>query len=363
MIGRLILLSLFFLTTACGVETPAPTGEATQSLAADAGRPGFFTVRRDFRRCISPLCGGWWVKSVNRARTRCTDGTRQDECYVAEIAWADLGLSPAQLDGLHQAPGIVLHGRLMPRDYGDFGNLGAFSPRHTWAAATDQGPTGRHWRVEDLGIVCITEPCFNLRAHLVGRARVRQLSELDLTAVRATDAQLEAARAALGDGTLLAVGHVRRTARNPHTGRRGRTLLASQFYLPVEPLECVVDADCTVTAYHSPVASAEACYCATCAETPMGITEAELNESSWQAVCADVLLMCPARPCHMPPPVACERNTCVLAEECPTPDHSIVCPLHYAPFDCGGCTYGNLCFAQAAGFGADECVSLVGAEN
>ncbi len=45
----------------------------------------FFTARPDFRKCATPMCGGYFVKAVNKKRTRCADGTEQRECYVAEL--------------------------------------------------------------------------------------------------------------------------------------------------------------------------------------------------------------------------------------------------------------------------------------
>ena len=29
----------------------------------------YYSARPDTRRCVAPLCGGWWVKRVNRSST------------------------------------------------------------------------------------------------------------------------------------------------------------------------------------------------------------------------------------------------------------------------------------------------------
>ena len=34
-------------------------------------------------KCISPICGGYFVKRVNQATTVCADGSKQAECYVS----------------------------------------------------------------------------------------------------------------------------------------------------------------------------------------------------------------------------------------------------------------------------------------
>ena len=47
----------------------------------------FFTVRRDLRRCASPMCGGFYVRPVNHLLVPCANGRLMAECYVAEIDW------------------------------------------------------------------------------------------------------------------------------------------------------------------------------------------------------------------------------------------------------------------------------------
>src|SRR5687767_8167105 len=61
----------------------------TNSVAPEplAGSGEYFLVRQDVRRCISPLCGGYFVKRVNQSRTRCANGRWMRECYVGEIEW------------------------------------------------------------------------------------------------------------------------------------------------------------------------------------------------------------------------------------------------------------------------------------
>ena len=49
----------------------------------------YYSARRDLRKCVSPLCGGWFVKRVNQTWTQCPGtpgGWTTGDCYVAEIA-------------------------------------------------------------------------------------------------------------------------------------------------------------------------------------------------------------------------------------------------------------------------------------
>ena len=62
-----------------------------------------FRLQPDTRRCMSPLCGGWWITPVNTSRLVCPDGTRRTACYVASTEWADLGLDPVTSAALVQA--------------------------------------------------------------------------------------------------------------------------------------------------------------------------------------------------------------------------------------------------------------------
>src|SRR5260370_23237107 len=47
----------------------------------------FYSLRRDLRRCVSPLCGGYFVKRVNMSSTRCANGRFMSECYLAGKHW------------------------------------------------------------------------------------------------------------------------------------------------------------------------------------------------------------------------------------------------------------------------------------
>ena len=79
-------------------EAPAGRGDAVGATST------YYSVRRDLRRCMAPLCGGCWVKRVNRSTTRCADGGNRGECYVFEIDASGLGLGGEELDRSRPMP-------------------------------------------------------------------------------------------------------------------------------------------------------------------------------------------------------------------------------------------------------------------
>ena len=125
----------------------------------------FYTVRSDLRKCMSPMCGGYFVKRVNLPLTRCANGQDMAECYVAEIDWN----GQAEVD----AGRTLLRGSLLAKTYGArFGNLGMLRVNESWQAVGDDHPprspkypvvddqtTDSFYLVRDRGVVCIVYPC------------------------------------------------------------------------------------------------------------------------------------------------------------------------------------------------------------
>ncbi|HMV65279.1 MAG TPA: hypothetical protein PKA64_00415 [Myxococcota bacterium] len=94
-----------------------------------------FHVRPDYRRCISPLCGGYWIERVNQARMRCPDGTTATSCYVASIEWAELGLDPRAEANVIAAAGnqqALVRGDVVVEPFPGFPDLGVLHPDRVW---------------------------------------------------------------------------------------------------------------------------------------------------------------------------------------------------------------------------------------
>jgi len=82
MIFRALILALFLGVPALYAAAP--------EIDSIAGTSTFYSIRRDLRRCASPMCGGYFIKLANNSRTRCANGRNMNECYVATIEWNGL---------------------------------------------------------------------------------------------------------------------------------------------------------------------------------------------------------------------------------------------------------------------------------
>jgi len=111
----------------------------------------FYSLRRDLRRCVSPLCGGYFVKRVNMSSTRCANGRFMSECYVAGIDWH----GQPETDITH----LLVRGNIVAKRYGQFGNLGELRVSESWTTISDNQPVGTYYLVRDRGVRCITFPC------------------------------------------------------------------------------------------------------------------------------------------------------------------------------------------------------------
>lgn len=111
----------------------------------------FYSVRSDLRRCMSPLCGGYFVKRVNMPTTRCANGRFMHECYVAEIDWN----GEPETDAGH----ALVRGNIVAKRFARFGNLGQLRVDDLWVTLSDSRPSGTYYLVRDRGVRCITFPC------------------------------------------------------------------------------------------------------------------------------------------------------------------------------------------------------------
>lgn len=192
----------------------------------------FFTARPDFRKCVSPLCGGYFVKAVNKKLTRCADGSLHEECYVAELVYNKGSLSFEKFPS-NNTP-LLLRGAIEPREYAGFGNLGIFTATAAYRSATQQTTIGHFYGIINNGIVCITTPCFSYDETLLNRRnRITKLSDVNLEISGASPDDIAAASALLANGrTLYAAGSNQRYRDLAGVGVR---FVAQQFYLPIKP--------------------------------------------------------------------------------------------------------------------------------
>ncbi|MEO7095468.1 MAG: DUF6748 domain-containing protein, partial [Polyangiales bacterium] len=271
--------------------------EESEAAVSIASTSTYFTVRHDFRRCISPICGGYWVARANKTTTTCADGSKASECYVAEIDWSAAGLTQDDVNDA-SALSLVLRGTIGSKAYGTIGTFGVFKPTEAWGSTVADAPSGNYYRVQDGGIRCITTPCFSLSADKLNSTIGRTLSSLDGTY----------------GGKALASLPVVATGTIHNTKGGGRALAVTSFWTRIQhstdPLACTTDSDCTTTPYYKPVTTSGDCYCATCPTTVMNTATADANYTSWNTTCSAKRPTCPMVKCMAPPPVACVSGTC-----------------------------------------------------
>ena len=216
-----------------------PTFADGDALSTSARSGTYYQIERDYRKCVSPLCGGFWVSTLNQEKMKCPDGTEDDMCYVAEIDWSESGLSDDQIEKLEwvidDGDEVILTGKLDAEIFSETWKLGVLYAAQAWTSVQDHAVPEDTWRLEDLGFVCVREPCFNIGAELVNTSSSTTLSGIDLSGVDASEKELEQAAAALDDGELIAPGEVSSSSISAEEWSRGRVLKATSFYLPVEP--------------------------------------------------------------------------------------------------------------------------------
>src|SRR5258705_84504 len=180
----------------------------------------YYTVRRDMRRCASPLCGGYFIRRVNQSATRCVNGRYLPECYVVSIDWN--GQPEVEINK------AVLRGSLISQGNRN-GKYAVLHVTEAWSSASDKPAAGIFYRVRDLGVRCIAAPC---RTHY--EAKLNTTISQNIAGVDLSEASTEqnltsdAFQAMTGPGGILVAGsHV------PVKGPAGpaEQLRATQFYL------------------------------------------------------------------------------------------------------------------------------------
>lgn len=205
----------FVFVAACATEVSDET-DATSEEAQDLSTSGvstYFVARHDNRKCVSPLCGGYWVSRVNYATTKCADGKYAEACYVAEL---DLGAASlddtteekalSAIGGDVAQVGVVFRGTVGKKTYGGFGQLGRFRATEAWLAPAPAAVTGVFYKMSDSGVRCVTAPCANIKERkLNSSAQPKLVSEIDLAAAPGTMMEKARATALLFEGVDLVV--------------------------------------------------------------------------------------------------------------------------------------------------------------
>lgn len=202
-------------------------------FVARTARSEVYTARPDYRKCVAPLCGGYFVKLVNKKLTQCADGSLQEECYVASVVYGDGPIkSPAQ-SASNRTP-LLLIGAIASKPHGSFGNLGVFVAKDAYRSATQNTAAGNFYGVTNNGIMCITTPCFSYDQELLNSEnRIARLSDVNLEMSGASPDDIAWAQQLLANGAAL-YGAGKNQKYQGFAGV-GVRFVAQQFYLPLKP--------------------------------------------------------------------------------------------------------------------------------
>ena len=195
---------------------------------------GYYTVRRDFRQCAFPSCGGFFIKQNNLKATPCLDGVFRDECYVSEIDWSSLKLGTDELEKVknEHVSRIIVRGPIVPVEFPGLGEFGELKVKEAFIAATDAPAKGAFVGLKDNGIVCITTPCFSTDRFVLNKPSSSQVSSIDLSQTGATPKQIEAAQKEILGKGLIAVGRTK-VVDDLDPTKRDVKFVANQFYIRV----------------------------------------------------------------------------------------------------------------------------------
>lgn len=222
---RSILVSLAVISAGCGVsEVEVDDTSAAEASAEETGElstrtSSYVVFRHDLRRCLSPVCGGYWVSDLNRKTLR--------EEYVSGFDFSGSGLTEeTQAKALAAGEGeVVLRGKLGPTE--SRFNTRAFLVLEAFrgmpgvrAAATDS-----FYRVERAdNIRCIAAPCPSLRAIKLHTTQATLFHEVSVARASKTNVDARWMTSRITDkGALVAAAFV--------TRNRSTTLDVAQVFM------------------------------------------------------------------------------------------------------------------------------------
>lgn len=212
---------------ACALALGIGASFSSPALAAAAKDIYYIVTHVDLRKCISPVCGGWFVKRVNHAHTKCADGTWQPECHVFDLDVSAIGLSEEEEQMFEFAWGAshaLVRGSLSKVENGNF-DIDTLHATEAWTGVAESTAKGSFYGVTDSGIVCITFPCPSFTEAKLNTAKIANIHGVDLAASGATEDKVNAGYAELAaTGVLLAGKHTTITGPAGHVARCERVL-------------------------------------------------------------------------------------------------------------------------------------------
>jgi hypothetical protein len=232
--------------SACAPDSsPESTEEDMTQADALQGDTVYEVTRQDFRKCMWPMCGGVYVKAVNKTKTTCFDGTKQAECYVAGLNLEALGLSSTQTDevrGGAMGGDVLLSAEYTAVENG-FGDFADLLVHKAYDAQTGHDATGTYYLLESSGITCITAPCPSLRARNLNSNNSKLITDVDLSSLGLSEDEQSALMTTVFQSSLIVSGKI--TTNATSTGTQ-KLLTVSEYFNTVEPISmlCLDHAAC-----------------------------------------------------------------------------------------------------------------------
>jgi len=284
--------------------------ESTDDNLTAPGQSTFYRVtRQDFRKCMWPMCGGVYVARVNKASTKCADGSFQSECYVADF---DLKAIP----GATRDDRALFRGAIELRKTDAGIAASTFVASEVWTARLEGDAKGYFSRLTQREVKCMSLACASHDIAYLNVGLTAPVHAVKLDAVpKDVAADVQSLLSSERQTGVLVAGWT-------YFGTGRRTLVPAQIYTPFKLAGGTAGAAC---GSRGMAPCAEGYYCSFSAEANCGATDIP--------------------------------GTCAKAPE--------MCITLYDPVcGCDGRTYGNWCSAAQHGISVatkGECPKAGGA--
>jgi hypothetical protein len=227
---RLLVALLVLAAVTVGGAAPA-AGDPPARVSS------YYLGRGDPRACPSPICGGVWIRLLNKTVTPCAGAVpARRECYVATLDLSALGLSEeGSLAGLVANGRAAARGTIVTGRVEGFPELATLLVSEIWTASSSlRAPEGRFRLLRDNRRRCITSPCYSTHAALLNSSGHADVSEVRLTTGTPQEKLCGLSRLSADYEGLIAAGRI---VRVPHAGPAGvgRRLVATQYYVRKSP--------------------------------------------------------------------------------------------------------------------------------
>ena len=215
-------------------EDNVSNDESTDSIQNEVTTSNYFIVTaQDYRKCAFPACGGVYVAQVNKATTKCSDGSYRAQCYIAETDLSSLGLNDGEVSDFRSrftGQTAIVRGYIKNQYYGS-SKYGKLVVNEAWQGRAETEPTGIFYRVKLNGVKCIASPCPSFTEEKLNSTTKRSIAGVDLYHLPVSqDAFDDASEAFTSPDGLLVVGK-HKTVTGP--GGSLWQLKATEFYTRV----------------------------------------------------------------------------------------------------------------------------------